>query len=107
MQGNRLARPFWGDWFPVRERLLNESRNNESGVNRDGVLMVDVAGGLGHDLVNFKQHFPEVVRTGEVAQLVLQDQPHVIKKIEKEEGLGAGIRCETYDFFKPQPVHGT
>ena len=67
--------------------------------------MVDVAGGLGHDLVSFKQRFPNPV-TGSAAKLLLQDQKHVIDEVERKGGLGEEIRCEVYDFFKPQPVQG-
>lgn len=38
--------------------------------------------------------------------MLLQDQKHVIDEVERKGGLGEEIRCEVYDFFKPQPVQG-
>ena len=105
MQGNRLSRPFWGNWFPVQERLLKGFQPQEGEQAGQGILMVDVAGGLGHDLVSFEQRFPDTV-TGTAARLLLQDQKHVIEEVERKGGLGEGIRCEVYDFFKPQPIRG-
>ena len=106
MQGNRLSKPFWGNWFPVEDRLLKGFRPQEGDQAGEGVLMVDVAGGLGHDLVSFKRRFPDAV-TGTAAKLLLQDQKHVIEEVERNGGLGEGIRCEVYDIFKPQPIQGT
>lgn len=105
MQGSRLSRPFWGDWFPVQDRLLKELQQQEGNEGAHGILMVDVGGGLGHDLVSFKQRFPDAV-IGTDAKLLLQDQKHVIEEVERSGGLGEGIRCEVYDFFKPQPIIG-
>ena len=68
--------------------------------------MVDVAGGLGHDLLSFKQRFPDTV-TGSASILLLQEQAHVIEEVERKGGLGEGLECKVYDFFKPQPVQGT
>ena len=67
--------------------------------------MVDVAGGLGHDLVSFKQRFPDTV-TRIAAKLLQQDQKRVIEEVERKGGLGEEIRCEVYDFFNPQPIQG-
>lgn len=72
MQGYRLSRPFWGDRYPMEDHLLKESRLQEVEQADQRVLMVDVAGGLGHDLVSFKQRFPDIV-TRTAAKLLLQD----------------------------------
>ena len=70
-----------------------------------GALMIDVAGGLGHDLVSFKQRFPDTV-TRTAAKLPLQDQKLVIEEVERKGGLGEEVRCEVYDFFNLQPIQG-
>ena len=63
----------------------------------DAVLMVDVGGGRGHDLLELaKRKGPEHGR------LILQDLPEVIAdapELELVESMG-------YDFFTPQPVKG-
>ena len=66
--------------------------------------MVDVAGGLGHDLVSFKR-FPDPVM-GTTAKFLLQDPKHVIEEVDRRRSLGEEIRCDVYDFFEPQPVQG-
>ncbi|KAJ5189027.1 O-methyltransferase family 2 [Penicillium cf. griseofulvum] len=92
MEGDRGARPSWLEWFPVEDRLL-------SGAHPDAeTLMVDVAGGRGHDLVAFLERYPDVK-----GHLVLQDLPHVLEEstIDTER-----IEKQPFDLFKPQPIHG-
>lgn len=67
--------------------------------------MADVARRLGHGFVSIKQRFPDTA-TGTAARLLLQDQEHVIEEVELNGALGEGIKCEVYDFFKPQPIQG-
>ena len=92
MTGVRASRPIWADWFPVREELIQEAEGSE-----DSPLLVDVAGGRGHDLVAFKQRFPEVQR-----RLILQDLPHAIAGNPALNG----IEQMEHDFFTPQPICG-
>ncbi|KAJ5163950.1 uncharacterized protein N7500_005780 [Penicillium coprophilum] len=92
MEGDRGARPSWLEWFPVEERLL-------SGANPEAeTLMVDVAGGRGHDLVAFLERHPDAK-----GRLVLEDLPHVLEEstIDTER-----IEKLPFDLFKPQPIHG-
>jgi hypothetical protein len=92
MEGDRGARPSWLEWFPVEERLL-------SGAHPDAeTLMVDVAGGRGHDIVAFTERYPHAP-----GRLVLEDLPHVLEesKIDNRR-----IEKQPIDLFKPQPVHG-
>ena len=89
----------------MQDRLLKGFQPHNGERAGQGVLMVDVAGGLGHDLVSFKKRFPDIV-TGTAAILLLQDQAHVIEEVERKGGLGEGIGCKVYDFFEPQPVQG-
>ncbi|KGO73074.1 Winged helix-turn-helix transcription repressor DNA-binding [Penicillium italicum] len=91
MEGDRGARPSWLEWFPVEERLL-------CGANPDvETLIVDVAGGRGHDLAAFVARYPNAP-----GRLVLEDLPHVLK----ESTVGEHIEKQSIDLFKPQPVQG-
>ncbi|KAJ5384127.1 O-methyltransferase family 2 [Penicillium concentricum] len=92
MEGDRGARPSWLEWFPVEQRLLGGAQADAE------TLMVDIAGGRGHDLAAFLERYPEVK-----GRLVLEDQPHVLKDstIDTER-----IEKLPFDLFKPQPIHG-
>lgn len=50
MGGYRQGRPSWMDsnFYPVEERLIKDMDTND-----DAVLLVDIGGGLGHDLTEF------------------------------------------------------
>ncbi|KAL4894331.1 S-adenosyl-L-methionine-dependent methyltransferase [Aspergillus ambiguus] len=81
------------DWFkiyPVQEKLR---------VSPDRVLLVDIGGGVGHDITAFKKQFPDLP-----GKLVLQDLPQVINSIR--EPLSEGITAIGYNMFEPQPISG-
>ena len=93
MGGYRQGKCSWCDegFYPVTERI---------GQNLDPQtpLLVDVGGGLGHDLLELRAKHPQLS-----CRLVLQEQPEVIKQI----GTSAeGIELAVHDFFAPQPVKG-
>ncbi|KAE8150516.1 S-adenosyl-L-methionine-dependent methyltransferase [Aspergillus avenaceus] len=92
MEGNRAGRSHWAEWFPVQERLLDGAVVNKS------PLLVDIAGGRGHDLIKFKQRFP-----GPHGDLVLEELPAVIDDISN---LDEDLRRVKHDFFQPQPIKG-
>lgn len=96
MSGLRLGKPSWMDKgvYPVSERL--EQGLKDEG---DGSAIIDVGGGLGHDLEDFKNKHPQFR-----GRLVLQDQPQVIGQILK---ISPGIETMAHDFFTPQPIKGT
>lgn len=92
MEGDRGSRPSWLEWFPVEERLL-------AGAHPDAeTLMVDVAGGRGHDLAEFLARFPDVS-----GRLVLEDLPDVLEESRTDT---KRIEKIPFDLFKPQPIHG-
>ncbi|KAK2756094.1 hypothetical protein FQN54_005501 [Arachnomyces sp. PD_36] len=93
MSGSRRTRKTWLDFFPVKENILDGAVNQE-----EAVLMVDVAGGKGHDLEAFGEVFPDAC-----GRLILQDLPDVIQQAGE---LQQGIEKMGYDFFTPQPVKG-
>lgn len=98
MGGYRQGRPSWmdPDFYPVRERLLEGLDGAE-----DAVLLVDIGGGLGHDLAEFRRKYPR-----SPGRLILQDVPAVIAQTGTAAGLDATIEPMVYDFHTEQPVVG-
>lgn len=77
----------WFDFYPVEDRLS---------VAGNKPLLVDVGGGLGHDLIALKKKFPNLP-----GKLIVQDLPVVIDNVKD---LPSGIEAMQHDFFMPQPV---
>lgn len=90
----REGRPEFLDIFPAEERLIN---GYDSSQGHDGVLLVDVGGGHGHDIQKFVEKTP--AREG---RLVLQDQEDVISQVSKSDVMEVMV----HDFFTPQPLKG-
>lgn len=93
MAGQRNSRVDWFDAFPVQDVLFHGFQRNN-----DEVLLVDIAGGRGHDLEAFRKRFPDAF-----GKLILEDLPAAIDEIED---LDESILRMKYDFFTPQPVIG-
>lgn len=93
MAGYRQGRPSWMDvdFFPVEELLKGLDLTETS------PLLVDVGGGIGHDVEEFKAKFP-----GLRGRLIVQDLPGPIAAAQKSPG----IELMAHDFFTPQPVQG-
>ena len=91
----RGEEPAWLSWFPVRKQILK-------GTRPDGVVLVDVGGGRGHDVVAFRRSIsPDLPKGGRV---VLEDLSAVLKDAGNLEG--EGVEKIEYDFFTPQVVVG-
>lgn len=80
----------WIDMYPT-EDLVRSARPN-------GVVLVDVGGGVGPDIDKFRLQHPEL-RQG---SLILQDMPEVIGSVSVEKP----ITAMAHDFFKSQPIKG-
>lgn len=80
-------------FFPVQEKLIDGAK-----IEDDSVFLVDVGGGWGHDLDEFRRKWPEAP-----GRIILQDQPHVIKDAAPED---KKIELTVHDFFTEQPVKG-
>ena len=95
MAGYAQCRPKWIDvnFYAVEERLGHGLKIGDS-----KTLIVDVGGGLGHDLVEFKKKY--LVIPG---RLILQDLPENIKQIDQ---INDGIELTVHDFLTPQPIKG-
>ncbi|PYI01158.1 S-adenosyl-L-methionine-dependent methyltransferase [Aspergillus sclerotiicarbonarius CBS 121057] len=89
------GRASWMDpgFYPV-ERLTHPSNHTDS-----GILIVDVGGGKGHDLNEFRAKWPSAR-----GRLILQDQPGVLAEAT---GLHESIERMPHDFFTEQPCKGS
>lgn len=94
MEGDRGSRPSWLEWFPVKERIIDWFDTTQS-----DILLVDVAGGRGHDTESFRHKFPDAL-----GRLVLEDLPQVIGDIHN---LDKSIERISFDLFGKQPLEGT
>ena len=81
-------------FYPVEERIVEGMI-----VSEGGVAIVDVGGGMGHDLVELKEKHPELP-----GRFILQDLPQVIEQIPQP--LEEGIEATVHDFYTEQPVKG-
>lgn len=94
MEADRAARPLWTEWFPVQKDLID---GFNGGPAKD-TLIVDIAGGRGHDIDSFHRSFPNAP-----GRRVLQDLSHVL---DGAQDLSPTVEKMGYDFFKPQPIEG-
>lgn len=96
MSGYRAGKHVWvdPDFYPVEERL-------EKGMKKfaEEVLLVDVGGGLGHDLKILRQKHPQMR-----GKLILQDKEEVVRQQIPETS--DAFDSMAHDFFTPQPVKG-
>lgn len=90
------GRARWTDpgFYPVQEQLAEGTTLGEK-----GVLLVDVGGSFGHDLLDFRRKWPSVP-----GRLVLQDLPEVVSSVKD---LHPSIDVTAHDFFTEQPVKCT
>jgi hypothetical protein len=89
------GRPSWMDYdfFPVQEALLNLVKAGPK-----AVLLVDVGGGLGHDMQEFHCKHPSAP-----GRLIVQDKADVIEQVSGDLGK---IELMAHDFFSEQPIKG-
>lgn len=86
------GKTMWADEgaYPVAERLGN--------AREEDVLVVDIGGGVGHDLLGFRERHPSLK-----GRLVLEELPHVIDQVaDKLEG----VELVKHDFYTLQPIEG-
>lgn len=95
MVGYHLGRKSWGSpgGFPVQERLIDGAI-----VGDEVPFLVDIGGNVGHDLLQFKLHYPDAP-----GRLILQDLDTVIGQITD---LDPSIIRMGHDFHNEQPVKG-
>ena len=97
MAGYRAGKVGWTQegFYPVSERLGAGLKKKD---DDDAVLLVDVGGGMGHDLEDLKARFPDLE-----GRLLLQERREVIRQIAT---LSPGIEVTEHDCFTAQPVKG-
>ncbi|RAL03000.1 S-adenosyl-L-methionine-dependent methyltransferase [Aspergillus ibericus CBS 121593] len=90
------GRASWMDpgFYPV-DRLLTPTPTDTD----PNILLVDVGGGKGHDLNEFRTKWPAAR-----GRLILQDQPAVLAEAT---GLHESIERMPHDFFTEQPCKGS
>ncbi|KAK2477526.1 hypothetical protein H9L39_10014 [Fusarium oxysporum f. sp. albedinis] len=95
MGGYRQGRLPWmhPSLYPVEETLFPGTDGSP-----DAPLLVDVAGGLGHDIHEFKKFYPN-----HPGKLVLQDLPVVINDVKD---IDPSIELMPHDFLTEQPIKG-
>ncbi|KKK23147.1 hypothetical protein AOCH_002289 [Aspergillus ochraceoroseus] len=90
------GRPSWmdADFFPVAQGLVKGMKHDA-----DSVLLVDIGGGKGHDLEEFRRKHPTAP-----GGLILQELPVVIDEIQGS--IAPTFTPMVYDFFTEQPIKG-
>ncbi|PQE19433.1 quercetin 3-O-methyltransferase 1 protein [Rutstroemia sp. NJR-2017a BBW] len=78
----------WFDYYPTASKLQVTSTSE--------VVLVDIGGGVGHDVIALQKRFPDLR-----GQYIVQDIPVVVDSITS---LPTGISAQKHDFFSPQPV---
>ena len=96
MHGVRGSRPTWVKWFPITTLLDSE----KAVLAKDSVLLVDVAGGHGHQLHEFTKKYPELI-----GRVILQDLLPVLEEVSDLD-LDPRIEKQAIDFFASQPAPG-
>jgi hypothetical protein len=94
MTGIRGSRPSWIEWWPIEERIFDPNVE----LDDSSPLLVDIAGGRGHDIQAFGRKFSDTN-----GRLILEDLPAVIDDIKQ---LDERIVRVKHDFFTPQPIKG-
>ncbi|GIZ44600.1 hypothetical protein CKM354_000779400 [Cercospora kikuchii] len=95
---------FWGDVYDLEKLSIQiqtkpEDGNNEDGNNgEEGIMLIDVGGGRGHELEKFAKRKDKLGLKG---KLILQDRKEVLEQVP-EEWRGLFDERVVHDFFKPQ-----
>ncbi|KZL80419.1 s-adenosyl-l-methionine-dependent methyltransferase [Colletotrichum incanum] len=87
MGGVMATQAGWLEIFP-HDKLLTS-------VKKDGPLLVDVGGSIGHDMERFRKAHPETA-----SRLYLEDLPEVVKLSKCPDP----VNKIGHDFFTPQPI---
>ncbi|KAI2631841.1 S-adenosyl-L-methionine-dependent methyltransferase [Hypoxylon sp. NC1633] len=93
MTGQRADRKQWFDFFDIDGILLRGAKSDP-----DAILMIDIAGGEGHDIAEFHKRHPKAP-----GRLILQETPPVIDSIKD---LTPKIERQKHDFFQAQSIKG-
>ena len=92
MSGQRVGRANWLDFFPLEEQVATAFDGG-----KDGVLLVDIGGGRGHEVEAIKKRYPYLP-----GRFILQDLPDTIKQALPIPGM----ETMSHNFFMDQPIKG-
>lgn len=93
MTAQREGRDRWLDFFPFPERVGDGFQGGDS----QAVMLVDIGGGIGHEVQAIKQYYPSLP-----GRFILQDTPETLKKALPVPSM----ETMEHDFFTKQPVAG-
>lgn len=97
MSESRLNRPDWFTRLSIEEMFLDGASTDP-----EAVLLIDIAGGEGHDIQAFHKAFPNAP-----GKLVLEELPPVLENIQTQgKDVSPEIVRQPIDFFEPQPIKG-
>lgn len=98
MAAQQADRRHWMHSFDF-EKILLQGASTDA----DATLLVDVAGGDGHDIAEIACRYPNAP-----GRLIVQDLPPVIDRLQElsEKVLPRKVERQKYDFFTPQPIQG-
>ncbi|KAL9038359.1 MAG: hypothetical protein Q9180_003190 [Flavoplaca navasiana] len=100
MATRRQGRQRWYDIYPVGQVLSASLSNADTDTpGESNVLLVDVGGNRGHDLVELRAKYPDLG-----GKMILQDLPDVVAHASFEHNDDRVIEAMPHDFFQPQPI---
>lgn len=100
MATRRQGRKSWYDIYPVGRELSFLPNADTDTKKERKVLIVDVGGNRGHDLVELRARNPQLV-----GKMILQDLPDVVANTSFDPDDNMAIEAMPHDFFQPQPIH--
>ena len=92
MTGQREGRANWLDFYPLKAQIVDGFQGSD-----DAVILVDVGGAMGHEILAIKEKYPNLP-----GKLVLQDLPDTVKQVT----IIPGMQAMAHDFFTEQPLKG-
>ena len=99
MATQRGAQKDWmsdPELFPAKDFELQSAE-----LSPEGVLMVDVGGGSGHQCMAFRRAHPELK-----GRIILQDLPGTVEMADQEALKKLNIESLGHDFMTEQPIKG-
>lgn len=94
MTSQREGHTPWLEFYPFQQQIVEGYDKSD----QDGVLIVDIGGNMGQELLELNAQFPSLP-----GRLVLQDLPTSIEKVVPSDKMEA----MAYDFFETQPIKGS
>ncbi|PSN64812.1 S-adenosyl-L-methionine-dependent methyltransferase [Corynespora cassiicola Philippines] len=93
MTSQREGHTLWLEFYPFQQQIVEGYDKSD----QDGVLIVDIGGNMGQELLELNAQFPSLP-----GRMVLQDLPTSIEKVVPSDKMEA----MAYDFFETQPIKG-